>query len=389
MLPHVRSLIGALGHKRLPVFEMDKATVLAPRLSRNTRWKSVTKPKGDLRFRGVQLAHAVVKSDFLEYRNPLLPGIGFVLQSHHIVDWSRSDLCLQIGGSTLLSDFARTSMTGRVGQGLALLFAYSQGYVFTAHLREYLQSQRIPVNTVNGRPLAVADFVCDGKGRAVVEAKSSFSVQRNEPSNVKRVLKKALNDQVSPWMKRLNPVATKSFVVGSYLREHSNPRCDASALVFVDPEGDGGGGDIEMSPATVRRENYAAWLCAMGLLQEAERMRSRESQHLGKVSFVVFRVGERTVAFPERSDWSFLTGIVPHRELSGRWFAAGIHLDALKALQAAARGDDARLLDYRPLEYGVDEVTQGDGDAYSVFPDGTFLGSFAPRTPVTVVEVEL
>lgn len=390
MFSGLRSLIASVGTKRLPVFEMAANTVQMPRLARAPSWANVTEPKDDLSFSGIQLAHSVIKADFLDYRNPLLPGIGFVLQSHDIVDWQSQDFCLKPGASKILNDFVLTSLAGRIGQGLAILFCHNEKLCFTAHLRQFLESRGILTRDANGELLPIADFVFDGPGnRAIVEAKASLSIRKNEPSRVKSIFKKALETQVNPWMPRVNPSATKSFVISTYLREKPDPAADPSALVFVDPSRDGGNGDIVLSREAVCRENYAAWLSAMGLVDEANRLRQRQIEGHEKSLFVVYNIAGLPFAFP--IDVVFPSRLLfdchPGVETHVGHMSAGIHLDALYALRDAAAGDEEALLRY-PAPMST-RSNSNDDYAYSIFPDGTFLGSFSPRPLDDVVEVSL
>ena len=376
ILGFLRSLIGPLGQQQLPVFEMLHSTVMTKKLSNAPQWNTLTKKRKSLTFTGLQLAHAVVKADFLEYRNPILPGAGFLLQSHHVIDWSSPDFCLKKGGSSLLSDFTRTSMAGRIGQGITLLFANSLEYAFTAHLRQHLESIGV-ATTKKGKLLPVADFVCDGPNRALFESKASFSEKKNHPSTVKSDLKAALLKQVNPWKGKLNPAATKSYVVGTYMREKADPTCDPTSLVFVDPGEPMIDGELDLPIAMLRRLNYASWLSAMGISESAERLRSHQTDGQRSIAFLIFDVMGHRIAVTDFLcyDWPF------HPQ---RAFAAGFELNALRAIQSAALGDDRQLLAYRPL---LD--IPGNGMGYSIFPDGTFLGSFNPSQIIERFEVRL
>jgi hypothetical protein len=384
MLRHFLSVVGSLGSKTLPVAELSMATVGLKRLPRAPQWNALTVQRDELRFTGTQLAHAVIKADYLEYRNPLLPGIGLVLQSHHIIDWNSQQFCLRAGGATLLSDFARSSLTGRLGQGLALLFSHYRGFSFTCHLREYLESQGISTRGADGRALPVADFLCDGNAndRCIVESKATFSQQQNCLSSTKSDLKSALDKQVLKWMNRVNPPVAKSFVVKSYLREHTDPHSDPSVLAFVDPPGDDEERDVELSSATVRRENYAAWLTAMGLTAEGERLRNRQADGRQEVPFIVFEIGQRRIAFPAEDERMFWPDFFHY----GHTLPIGIDDAALTAIENSVAGDDEPLLAYVPQD-GF--PVQGEGYAYSVFPDGSFLGNFRRRPPVDFRRVSL
>ena len=299
------------------------------------------------------------------------------------------NLCLKAGGSTLLNDFAKTSMIGRIGQGLALLFSYSQGYRFTAHLSSHLTSIGVSSTGNNGRLLPIADFIFDGTGgaRALVEAKASLSQSENNPSVIKALLKRALTKQIDPWMKKINPPATKAFVVSSYLREGTSKNCDPSTLVFVDPESEDEAGEVDITPETVRRENFAAWLSAMGLFRHAERLRNGESDNFEMVQFAIFKFGEREIAFPVIFGLPFFWEIMPPMIDPSPLFAAGIHIEALKAISQAAKGDGTLLLEYQ----GFDEAQEGQRNnaSYSLFPDGTFFGKITNESFMNIVEFSL
>src|SRR5262245_25885714 len=113
MLQLLASWIGPFGLFKLPVFEMKVATVLGGRLPNNATWASATQARQVLTFSSIQLAHSVIRADFLEYRHPLLPGIGFLLQASSVIDWRNRTLILRPNGRNLLNDFSRTSLAGR------------------------------------------------------------------------------------------------------------------------------------------------------------------------------------------------------------------------------------------------------------------------------------
>ncbi len=255
---------------------MPHATVTGSRLPKNSQWATATIQHPALTFRGTQLAHAVVKADFLNLTNPLMPGLGFILHSHLIVDWSNSSFCLRPGGSAQLSDFVEKSLSGRLGQGLAILYAHERGFAFASHLREILEGQGVATRGPDGRDLPVADFLCEGNGRArcVVESKASFSQTTNCPKLTKATLKDALAKQVTPWVSRVSPPATKSFAIANYLRDHADPTNDPSVLVFVETGGGSAGGGTEISTSAIKKHNYAAWLHAMGFPQAGRRLRA-------------------------------------------------------------------------------------------------------------------
>jgi len=141
-------LMRASGSSSIDVFEWQRADVMKKRLPNNPQWCEFASPKAKLLFSGWDLAHAVVKTDFLVERNLILPGIGFLLQMDQVLDFPPpSNLRHAPGAANVLNDFTQTSVTGPVGQGLSMLFAHSRGYAFVGHLgsdaavRAYQSSQ--------------------------------------------------------------------------------------------------------------------------------------------------------------------------------------------------------------------------------------------------------
>ncbi len=127
----------------------------------------------------------------------------------------------------------------------------------------------------------MADFLfADQHKTVLIESKGSFSLGENDPTAIKSVLKSALTKQVDPWMGYLNPPPSNGHVVYSCLREKS---CAPSALFVVDPDGDEGGAtSLPFAPEQVMRENYSAWLRAMGLSDAAARLTGASPEgHVG------------------------------------------------------------------------------------------------------------
>ncbi|MCW4578896.1 hypothetical protein, partial [Gluconacetobacter entanii] len=199
MLGGVGKLLTAFGTKSIDVYEWTQANVRKARLPNGPIWGNLALPRPRLQFNGWKLAHAVTKADYLVERNLLLPGLGFLLQIDGIIDFSAgANLRLVPGSVATLNDFTRTSLTGRVGQGLSLLFAQSKGYRFVCHLASDGDVVRHMASALPTKKLKAADFLFENGGgrRVILESKASFSQLVNEPSLIKSVLKTALMDQV-------------------------------------------------------------------------------------------------------------------------------------------------------------------------------------------------
>lgn len=390
ILGHFGSIIASFGQKTLPVVEFPLATVAGKPLPNGATWSGTASPRPDLRFTGTELAHAVIKADFLNRVNPLMPGLAFVLQSHLLVDWQSPILRLRNGATEVLSDFVEKSLAGRLGQGLSILHAHQEGFAFHGHLSSVLVAQGLPIKNAKGQDIPIADFLIEGGSgvRGLLESKASFRQLTNCPKATKAVLRKALGSQVSPWMGRLNPPVTKAYVVASYVRDDSQAGTEPSVLAFVDPEDTPDGGDIQVSSAELRRENYAAWLTAMGLTDTAVRLLKRTAEGSTQVPFIVFEIAGLEFAFP----WIGLDmwDCIPHpHSLRTRpgYMAFGLEVRVLEAISASIRGDDAQLSEIEPL--GESRLSNSENYSYSIFPDKTFLGNFDRRRTERIIEVEL
>lgn len=337
--------------------------------------------RGTLSFTPLELAHYVIKADFVQPRSLLFPSIGFLLENILVFDWGCQDIRLAAGGATTLADVSRTSLSGRVGQGMTLMFAEKLlGYGFVAHVREYLEKQRprstfTTRRTRSGRQVRtmvpIADFLCESAARrALFESKGAF-VMPDVAADVKGPLREALTKQIQETMLRVRPTPSKGFGVHMALREYGDRHIDPSTLVYVDPDKKDAPGEVEMSAADVRRENYAACLRFMGLDAAADRLSlGLREQRPDRYAFAVFLIAGVEIAVPE---WILVRSA--RRESS----IVGIHVRALRAIESAIRGDDEALLAYQPvhlLPQSVQEAIQGTEpyETISLISDGTMIG---------------
>lgn len=371
MINRIFSLLSAFGSKNIDVFEWAQCNVRKSRLANNPVWGSLTTTRPQLQFNGWKLAHAVTKVDYLIERDLLMPGLGFLLQTDGIFDFSAgNDLRLVPGSAATLNDFTRTSLIGRVGQGLSLLFAHSKGYCFVCHLAsdagvaDHMASQ--------GKKLKAADFLFenDGGERMILESKASFSQPLNDPTQIKSILKAALTGQVDYWMPRITPAASKGFALLSCLRETGNVA--PSALIFVDPPEQPTRQPIEIPQAQVRRRNYASWLRAMGLNETARELLQASRDSGRNIELPVIGIGSHKFAI---TGTGYPAGVFPWWIERCPWPVAGLEVSALKAISAGLSGDDRPLLDYPGLLADgpdIDETVTAYG---SVFPDGSYFGA--------------
>lgn len=361
-LPQLRDL---MRHSSIDVFEWSRSDVLLPRLSNGTRWLHLASPRSALSFNGWDLAHAVVKADFLQPGSLALPGLGFLLQMHHMLDFSSStNLRLKPNAASNLADVTKSSSIGRLGQGFSLLFGHQRGLDYVGHLATDPAVQAHPLS----RGGKVADFLFeDAAGdRTVLESKASVSLPDNFPSKVKGVLKKALSEQVEPWVQALTPGVSKGYVVYSCLREAG--ATTPSAITFVDPPKQYDDHPIDLPETWVKRQNYAAWLTAMGLGQSAEKLRNCVEDEPQIVTLITREIQDQVYAFVP-------LGISKHKAI----FSMGINVVALEAIGSALRGDEEALAKSR-IERGRTKADIAEAP-YSIFPDGTFLGMVDRKRP--------
>lgn len=367
LLAGILDFIQSLGHTSTEVHEWQEADVRMARLPNSPDISKLTTKRPDLNFSGWSLAHAVVKADYLDRRNLAMPGLGFLLQAGNLIDFGNSPIELKQGASKALNDVSLTSLSGRVGQGLAILYGHSLGMKFTAHLRTHVEELPAGSAGATHKDDAMADFLFANKLQTVlVEAKGSFTLRENDPTSIKSVLKRALKAQIDPWMGYLQPVPSNGYVVYACLREKA---WAPSALFVVDPDGEqSAAADVHFPPDQVMRENYRAWLQAMGLVEAAERLvrpavRS-EVRQPAEVPFLIFNVDGRDYAFREEQfAW------LPFR----RWHAPAIGIDLL-ALQAISKAIEAPEVGLAEMLENLPAQGSDRQDAPSIFPDGSIFG---------------
>lgn len=227
-----------------------------------------------------RLAHAVTKADCL--RTPpawphFLSAVGFSLEQTYLFDWTQKELRLAEGMSDYYADVSRSSLAGRIGQGMAILFLEKRGYSYVGHFATIWgqYKKELPRQRATGNR-RMPDFIverADGvRERALAEAKCSFLRPRN-PSKIKITLRDGLK-QLEGWDRRITPLPTKSFVVGTFLRETADPSEEMPIIAFVDPEPGPPQDPIDLPEDAIRRANYASWLSLMGFGDSASSLRT-------------------------------------------------------------------------------------------------------------------
>ena len=269
-----------VGKSSLPVYECN-ADDVRERGCRVLPPEQVT----NLPFSAWRLAHAVKKADCARWPSSRMiwPGaVGFFLENIDFFDWSSETFSLNSCMSDFYADFSRTSLSGRIGQGMALLFLEKEGYSYIGHfstiIKQYMNDSKA-MHKITGRTKKYPDFVVgnDCDELALAEAKGSF-VPPKSSARIKGALNKAL-DQLAGWN------LSKGFAIGTFLREIGDSHKDSSLTAFIDvaprrlqaPSGEMRD-YVEFPPDAIRRANYASWLSLMSFDDAARRLRAREGR---------------------------------------------------------------------------------------------------------------
>lgn len=358
-------LVQSLGRTSIEVYEWNQTDVRKKRLPNASRLEELSTKLPELSFNGCRLAHAVVKADYLDRRNLTMPGIGFLLQACSVIDFGKSPIELKSGAAKALNDFSLSSMAGRVGQGLAILYGHRLGLKFVAHLRSHVESLPSGSAGASHKNEAMADFLfASDQQTVIIESKGSFSLRENDPTPIKAVLKAALQDQIDPWMRHLQPTPSNGFVIYSCIREGDS---EPSTMFVVDPEGDTAeSSDVPLSVEQVMRENYGAWLRAMGLVDSAERLLHPlpDVRSPVKYSFMIVEIDGRKFAFLDE----------PYKNFYYQWWGnpgIGIDFFVLQAISSAIQSSDASLQELLANFHDPSGFSQSNA---SIFPDGSIFG---------------
>lgn len=381
------------GRSRLPEYECDKETVQ----TLGQRLRPLPSAKTQLHFSAWSLAHAVKKADCARWppsKSLSMGAAGFLLEHVQLFDWASEELRLNAGMSDHYADVARTSIAGRIAQGVALLFLEKRGYSYVGHLAAELRrhAHKKSPRPTRQKPRRLPDFVLENgsRERALAESKGKFVPLDGNP-NIKGTLRDAL-DQLTSGARLLRPKPQKSYAVGTFLREIEDWSEEPSLIAFVDPEPDEAGDPVELPLDAVRRTNYASWLSLMGFDDAARRLRAKEGRverhnvptvSLGQRQYVVSVASIRPqygqqILNPDHWQWIFE---VPAWCLGP--FLDGICIEIIGLDLEIVRTLGETSGDLMAIEPVGDVRNEFDGGEFrgSVFSDGSLLGEIAiPRT---------
>jgi hypothetical protein len=330
-----------------------------------------------VRFTPLELAHAVVKADaarslpaWTVYRRAW----GFLLH-----EWG--DALVPSNGNLRLNaegyvDFVGTSLVGRLGQGLALLYAQRQGYTYVGHYAQVVAG--------GGRRSSAGgpDFVLEksrGGTRALLEAKGA-----RDRRDVRRRLGNAMT-QIKAGFATTN--AHEGYVTAAILQEVDD-RSDSEGFVARVPNA-----QYRAQPMgeRVARVNYGTWIRSMGLFGLATRLlRGPEQAQVPEESVATLEVGGMAVAFQAFWPTLFFPPVWWWRHPPPLWedllvLAFGLGLANLRSLAASVR--EGREVRTDQLEVAEARVHEAHDGLVSVFSDTTAFGLLPARALETARRV--
>ena len=385
-------------YSSLPAYQCNVADV-------ETHGRRIPLPEAQSKkffFNAWQLAHAVKKADCARWPFPpilrTMSSVGFLLENASLFDWSSTELHLISGMSDFYADFSRTSLSGRIGQGMTLLFLEDSKYRYIGRFSNVYDNLLRKSKTI---PSSYPDFVVenDRKEWALIEAKGSF-VSPKIPSNifhinVKQSLKRALK-QLDGWDEYLSPKIHENFAMGTFLREIGGSHENSSIIAFVNTKPQifpkAPRYPVDFLPDAVRRANYASWLSLMGFDDAARRLREREVGSkrcrvqlltLGRRKYVVVIASIRPSYHRHAHDPDFLRLV--RKEMfwpSNSWVDGvsveliGLDLHVVRALQTTLQNRDSQALMNIELSEQSDIPDKFDGGEFhgSIFSDGSLIG---------------
>jgi hypothetical protein len=418
-------LLGAFGgDSQLPIYELDKVTVAKA----GKRVRPLPAPSDTLRMGAWRLAHAITKADCARGAPSWFfhsGAAGFLIQNLFLFDWNPANLRLAYGMADFYADFTRTSLSGRIAQGMNVLFMENRGYSFVERFFGFLIKNHGQAGAKqlmkdkakhSAKPKSrckTPDFVFEQHTQdlALSESKGGFVAPNRKP-NIKGDLNDALN-QLEGWDTLLTPSINKSFAVGTYLREKGDLSPETSLIAFVDPNGSKSKKNIEFPPDSIRRGNYAGWLAGMGFVESANRLQQFKPHSYMRARFPVFTLGGRHYAFAvmsvrpgisplivsdeelwlRRADWPFRPF-----ELLGEGIAMdvmGLELTTLKRISRVILTDQGdELMSLGPMEEKeLPQKLEWGRFAGSAFLDGTIFGEIQiphrMMPEISFVEVDL
>ncbi len=347
-----------------------------------------------MRFHFLQLAHAIAKTDLAQQLPPISlirRTLAFLLEWGNAISSNNGNVRLDVSG---YADFVGTSLIGRLGQGLGLLYCQQRGYTY---LSSY---SRVFGQPPSGSPKRkVPDFVLEKKSspgvRALLEAKASASVK----TSPRRLLKSAV-EKLEYGFERARTYVSEGYATAVMLRNFDTAD-DSEGFVVQIP------GSQPSSPShddDIVRHNYGAWLKFMGLTSLAGALLRRIRRPiLPSTSVWVLETDQarrREIAIsplppiwwpPEIMLWypdSNLWYRRFWRFFANGWAVVVIGIDLMNLRLIATAVRESRKLSPDELRESEVEVQEYDKGVLSVFADTTVFGVL-PVSTLQEVRTEL
>lgn len=421
---------------KLPYYELDKATIRKPRanirpfrypkgFTKDPNYEDQPDPPNELTIDSSRLAHAIIKADCAR-RAPLhildAGASGFLLEHKYLFEWHPDNLRLAESMAAFYADFSRTSLSGRIAQGMAILFMEERSFPFVerfATALRLIKAGKHPRVRLSGNvPSKIPDFIFQEGGNgtgefALVESKGGFVDPKEDAPNIKGALGEALG-QLDGWDTVLSPAPRQTFAIATYLRESVDLREEPSLIAYVKSEEEPLSTSHtkprhphpkQFSQDMLRRGNYSAWLWGMGFVEFSKALQLSLPYNSPSGTYRKLRLGDEEYALTVlgwRTNASRTTRIDIDlgRTLSDPMFwlpnllfdgvvlhVMGISTSVLKQLQDAVNkgksGDLNALTLPSKLALPYYPQIKGWHIKGSVFSDGTFLGDLHVDNPST------
>ena len=410
------------GTSRLPVYELNRANVTRPYV----RIRPLRENTTDFRISAWRLAHAIKKADCAKGIPSIVlhfGAVGFLVEHLFLFDWNSDNLRLNNGMADYYADFIRTSLSGRVAQGMSILFMEEREYSFNGQFSTFLKSaggqavagRLIKAKSSKRKIPKTPDFIFQKFGNevALVESKGGFVTPGNAPL-IKGDLREAL-EQLDDWDRILgSQQSVKSFAVGTYIKEGGDLSEEPSLIAFVDPEPDESTKRVSYPPDLIRRCNYAGWLAGMGFLDTSNRLKGfvKDSSSL-RTRLPMLALGDRQYAFvvlsfrPILKDRifygeNFWLGLDDWQSWPLHFFHEGMSLEIMgveiETLNSLSKflltGNSEPLMHIEPISERDLPQKADEGKFFgSVYSDGTLFGELRVSSPkfggITFEEIEL
>ncbi len=390
----------------LPIIDLDRATVERD----YARIRPLPNASRDLRFTAWSLYHAAKKAELAcSFTTAQIDHLAqcFASEHHELFRWNGQEFRLTRNATDSYESAAQASRARLVGEGMLLLAMQQQRYAFwdrfdllvkralrnqtLKHPDSVRHAQAVREQLDIGRTGKRSDFVVENAKcqSALAEAKAGFVSPLATPP-IKPDLRKALQ-QLAETKPLISPQPTKTYAVGTYLREEDDTHDEGSLIAFVDPEGqDHAELTVDLPQDWVRRGNYAAWLLGMGFTEAANALRNGVVREGLRVALPLKQIARHDYAYVitgvglnSRNLQHFLQdplNHLPHHWADWFLFALdrrevelniiGLRVDVLDRVSAAlTTAEPNPLLGVEP-EFAI-ETSQFNG---SVMPDGSMCG---------------